>query len=148
MYLATSSNLRDWRIVLDAAGQPLPVAQPRPGKFDSHLVEPGPPAILTERGIVLLYNGKNSKTQPDPALPAGIYTAGQCLFDASDPRRLVDRTDTWFLRPNRAHEVTGQYAAGTTFIEGLVRLNGRWLLYYGAADSFVGVAVCSGSVSE
>jgi len=72
----------------------------------------------------------------------GIYTAGQCLFDARDPRRLIGRTDTWFLRPDRSHEVTGQYVAGTTFIEGLVRHSGRWLLYYGAADSYVGVAVC------
>src|SRR5712692_9899172 len=28
----------------------------RPGKFDSRVVEPGPPPILTERGIVLIYN--------------------------------------------------------------------------------------------
>ena len=142
MYLATSNDLRSWRVVLDDAGEPLPIAKPRPGKFDSHLVEPGPPAMLTDRGILLLYNGKNSKTLPDPALPAGIYTAGQCLFDARDPRRLIARTDTWFLRPDRSHEVTGQYVAGTTFIEGLVRHSGRWLLYYGAADSYVGVAVC------
>jgi predicted GH43/DUF377 family glycosyl hydrolase len=143
MYVATSTDLRNWRIVLNDEGEPLPVASPRPGKFDSHLVEPGPPAILTERGILLLYNGKNSKTAPDPTLPPGIYTAGQLLLDARNPRRLLDRTDTWFLRPQRAHEVTGQYVAGTTFIEGLVRVNGKWLLYYGAADSHVGVAVCN-----
>ncbi|MGB7157964.1 MAG: glycoside hydrolase family 130 protein [Tepidisphaeraceae bacterium] len=142
MHMATSSDLLDWRIVLDDAGEPLTVAQPRPGMFDSYLVEPGPPAIITDHGIVLLYNGKNGKARPDPSLPLGIYTAGQCLFDALDPRRLVDRTDTWFLRPDQAHEVSGQYTAGTTFIEGLVRFNGKWLLYYGAADSFVGVAVC------
>jgi predicted GH43/DUF377 family glycosyl hydrolase len=141
MHLATSNNLRDWSVVLDDAGAPLSIVEPRPGKFDSYLVEPGPPAILTERGIVLLYNGKNGKTQPDPALPVGIYTAGQCLFDPRNPRRLVDRTDTWFLRPDRAHEITGQYTAGTTFIEGLVRWDEKWLLYFGAADSFVGVAV-------
>jgi predicted GH43/DUF377 family glycosyl hydrolase len=146
MHIATSSNLRDWRIVLDDAGAPLNVAQPRPGKFDSYLVEPGPPAILTRHGIVLLYNGKNGKAHPDPALPVGIYTAGQCLFDPHDPRRLVERTDTWFLRPDAAHEITGQYTAGTTFIEGMVRLGGRWLLYFGAADSFVGVAVSDQSV--
>ncbi|QMV17751.1 hypothetical protein GOB94_02835 [Granulicella sp. 5B5] len=37
-------------------------------------------------------------------------------------------------------ERTGQYAAGTTFAEGLVPFNGRWFLYYGTEDSFVGVA--------
>jgi len=37
--------------------------------------------------------------------------------------------------------MSGQYAAGTTFAEGLVYYNQNWFLYYGTADSFVGVAV-------
>jgi predicted GH43/DUF377 family glycosyl hydrolase len=37
--------------------------------------------------------------------------------------------------------MSGQYAAGTTFAEGLVYYNQKWFLYYGTADSFVGVAV-------
>ena len=36
---------------------------------------------------------------------------------------------------------SGQYPAGTTFVEGLVPFRGKWFLYYGTADSFVGVAV-------
>jgi predicted GH43/DUF377 family glycosyl hydrolase len=145
LHVATSDDLRNWRVVTDDAGEPLAVAAPRAGNFDSALVEPGPPAILTDRGIVLLYNGKNSGVHPHPALPPDVYSAGQCLLDARDPRRLLDRTDTWFLRPDQPHEMTGQYVAGTTFIEGLVRWNGKWLLYFGAADSFVGVAVCEGA---
>jgi predicted GH43/DUF377 family glycosyl hydrolase len=142
LHLATSDDLRNWRVVIDDDGEPLVAAAPRPGHFDSGLVEPGPPAILTERGIILLYNGKNGTAHGDPALPAGVYSAGQCLFDASAPHRLIDRTETSFLQPEHAHEVTGQYVAGTTFIEGLVRRQGKWLLYFGAADSFVGVAAC------
>jgi predicted GH43/DUF377 family glycosyl hydrolase len=38
-------------------------------------------------------------------------------------------------------EKSGQYASGTVFIEGLVLHNGKYYLYYGCADSFVGVAV-------
>jgi predicted GH43/DUF377 family glycosyl hydrolase len=38
-------------------------------------------------------------------------------------------------------EKTGQYAAGTTFAEGLVFYQRKWFLYYGAADSRVGVAI-------
>ena len=44
------------------------------------------------------------------------------------------------LKPERAFERAGQYAAGTTFAEGLVFFHSRWLLYYGCADSLVGVA--------
>jgi predicted GH43/DUF377 family glycosyl hydrolase len=39
------------------------------------------------------------------------------------------------------HELTGQYKSGTTFAEGLVRYDSRWFLYYGTADSYVGLAI-------
>ena len=34
-------------------------------KFDSDLVEPGPPAMLTEKGIVLIYNSRNVPSKGD-----------------------------------------------------------------------------------
>ena len=139
--IATSDNLVDWTPLEDANGKPLRVLSPRPGYFDSWLVEAGPPAILTERGIVVLYNAGNSATYGDPALPARVYTGGQALFDARNPVKLLARSDAPFIRPTEDYERTGQYAEGTTFVEGLVPFNGRWYLYYGTADSRVGVAV-------
>ncbi|HZI31722.1 MAG TPA: pesticidal protein Cry15Aa, partial [Candidatus Binatia bacterium] len=112
----------------------------RAGKFDSALAEAGPPAVLTDKGIVVLYNGKNA-THGDTSLPPGVYSAGQALFDAKDPTHLIARTDKPFFQPETAYERTGQYAAGTTFIEGLVYFHNKWFLYYGCADSFVSVAV-------
>jgi predicted GH43/DUF377 family glycosyl hydrolase len=141
--IATSDNLLDWTPLETTDGRALPVLAPRPGYFDSWLVEPGPPAILTDAGIVLLYNAGNSETHGEPSLPPRVYTAGQALFDAHNPIKLIDRTDRPFLRPTEAYERTGQYPEGTTFVEGLVHMNGRWLLYYGSADSRVGVAVSS-----
>ena len=55
--------------------------------------------------------------------------------------KLLDRSDVPFIRPTESYERTGQYRDGTTFCEGLVPFKGRWLLYYGTADSRVGVAV-------
>ncbi|RYD20907.1 MAG: hypothetical protein EOP69_01610, partial [Spirochaetia bacterium] len=115
---------------------------PRQGRFDSGLAECGPPAILTPKGIVLLYNGKNANgDSADPALKPGVYANGQALFDANDPTKLLARSDQPFFKPELSWEATGQYAAGTTFIEGLVYFNEKWFLYYGCADSFVGVAM-------
>ena len=88
----------------------------------------------------LLYNAGNDARIGDPSLPSRVYTAGQALFDATNPLRLLDRTDAPFLRPTEPYEKTGQYKEGTTFVEGLVPFRGRWLLYYGTADSRVGVA--------
>jgi len=139
--VATSDDLVAWTPLEDGTGRPLRVLTPRPGYFDSWLVEAGPPAIMTARGIVLLYNAGNSGTYGDPRLPARVYTGGQALYDARNPVRLIARLDDPFIRPGEDYERTGQYPEGTTFVEGLVPFRGRWHLYYGTADSRVGVAV-------
>jgi predicted GH43/DUF377 family glycosyl hydrolase len=133
--IATSPDLVHWKTIPNVH----PIS-PRPGKFDSTLTEPGPPAIITPNGVLLLYNGKNSGKGGDPDLPADTYAAGQALFDAKNPAKLLQRTDKPFLKPERDYEKTGQYTAGTVFIEGLAHFHGGWLLYYGTADSFIGVA--------
>lgn len=114
----------------------LPVCRPRPGRFDDHLVEPGPAAVLGEHGIALWYNGAK------PGRDAGVYCCGQMLFDALAPGEVIERPAAPFLVPDRAWELSGQNAA-VTFSEGLVRHRGRELLYYGCADSHIGVAVRS-----
>lgn len=141
IHVATSDNLLDWNPVEDADGRPVSVLSPRPGYFDSWLVEAGPPALLSAHGIVVLYNAGNSGLQGDTTLPARVYTAGQALFDARNPLKLLGRSDAPLIRPTEAYERTGQYAEGTTFVEALVPFQGRWFLYYGTADSRVGVAV-------
>jgi len=89
----------------------------------------------------VLYNAGNSGQYGDSTLPARVYTGGQALFDVHNPLRLMARSDVPFIRPTRDYERTGQYPDGTTFVEGLVHFKGRWFLYYGTADSRVGVAV-------
>ena len=91
-------------------GKLVKVLSPRPGYFDSWLVEAGPPAVLTEHGIVLLYNAGNSAEYRCPGLPARVYTAGQALFDAGNPIKLLDRSDAPFIQPTEPYERTGQYA--------------------------------------
>jgi predicted GH43/DUF377 family glycosyl hydrolase len=139
--LATSEDLINWTPLADSDGKVLKVLSARPGYFDSWLVEAGPPAILTDRGIVLIYNAGNSGRFGQVGLPERVYTGGQALFDATNPIRLIARSEQPFIRPTEPYEKTGQYKEGTTFSEGLVRFNGRWFLYYGTADSRVGVAV-------
>jgi len=140
--LAWSENLYDWNPLLDDKGELLAVVRTRPKMFDSDLTECGPPAIITNKGIELFYNGKNATDEnADPNLPKGMYSVGEVVFDPNDPQKVISRSDTCFLKPTLPHEVTGQYKAGTTFAEALVFFKGKWFLYYGTADSFVGVAV-------
>lgn len=140
--LAWSEDLYTWHPLEDEKGALQQLVRARAGYFDSDLTECGPPAVLTDQGILLLYNGKNSESErASKDLPKGTYSVGQILFDPRDPGKVLSRSDKPFLRPSLPHEVTGQYAAGTTFSEGLVHFKGKWFLYYGTADSFVGLAV-------
>ena len=154
IWAAFSDNLLDWTPVEKAPGEAdavplrgqardmpaLKIVLPtRKGKFDSDLVESGPPAMLTDGGILLLYNSRNIPGIGDPALPEGTYTASQALFDKRDPTRLLHRLDSYFLKPDKSYELTGQVNS-VCFIEGLARLNHRWYLYYGTADSKIAVA--------
>lgn len=148
IHLATSQDLIHWMPVEDARGEPVQVLRPRPGRFDSSFPETGPPPVLTQRGIVVIYNGKNAASGGDPQLEANTYSAGEALFDAQNPAHLLARTDDPVLKPTFPYEKTGQYEAGTTFAEGLVCFHHQWLLYYGCADSLVAVAIAPGPGEE
>ena len=140
--LATSDDAIHWTPVEDMHGNPVELLRPRPGHFDSTFPETGPPPILTSAGIVVVYNGKNAaEGGGDPALGPSAYAAGEALFEASNPAHLLTQTDRPVLKPELPYEKTGQYAAGTTFAEGLVFFRGKWFLYYGCADSLVAVAM-------
>lgn len=140
VYAATSDDLVNWTPILDEKNELATVIKPRPQYFDSALTECGPPAILTDKGIVLLYNGKN-QTNDSKRFTAGAYCAGQILTDPKEPMKVLQRLDVPFFRPMASFEKSGQYVDGTVFIEGLVFFKNKWYLYYGCADSQVSVAI-------
>jgi beta-1,2-mannosidase len=137
--LATSPDLIHWTPQEDSQGAPIELLRPRAGYFDSTFPETGPPPVLTDAGIVVMYNGKNAESGGDPDLGPNAYAAGEALFDAHAPAHLLTQADHPDLKPEMPYEKTGQYIAGTTFAEGLVFFHDRWFLYYGCADSLVGV---------
>jgi beta-1,2-mannosidase len=141
VHLASSQDLLDWTPVEDASGKLVTVLSKRDGRFDSQFPEVGVPPILTSNGIVVIYNGKNAARGGDPTLAPETYSAGEALFSADDPAHLLARTDKPIFKPELPFERSGQYIAGTTFAEGLVYFRGKWFLYYGCADSYVGVAI-------
>ncbi len=125
MGLAYSSDLLHWTEATDT-----PILPRRPGMFDSRVVEPGPPPMVTSKGIVLIYNGADDKL---------VYRTGIAIFDLHDPRKLISRTDQPVFAPDRDWEITGQ-VPNVVFVEGAVAKRDRYFLYYGAADKHVGVA--------
>ena len=125
MGLSYSADLIHWTEATQA-----PVLPKRPGKFDSRVVEPGPPPILTSTGIVLVYNGADDNL---------VYRTGVAVFDAHDPRKVLYRSDVPVFSPEKEWEKVGQ-VPNVVFVEGMISLIDRWLFYYGGADKYVGVA--------
>jgi predicted GH43/DUF377 family glycosyl hydrolase len=156
IWCARSDDLINWTPVEMKTGEQPPVklrsqalnmpmlkiALPtRTGKFDSDLVESGPPAMITGRGILLIYNSRNDRSFGDRKLADGTYSAGEVLFDKTNPLRILKRTGTWFMKPEKPYEISGQVNQ-VCFVEGLTVFKGKWFLYYGTADSKIAVA-CS-----
>ncbi len=140
LFMATSPDGIHWEVLENEESKKMiSVLHPRPGFFDSRLVEPGPYALLQENGILLIYNGSNAANVNDPSIPKFTYSAGQALFDKDKPYKLIARTDSSFLRPDKPYERVGEVNE-VCFVEGLVRFKGSWFLYYGTADSKIAVA--------
>ncbi|MDQ3552079.1 MAG: glycoside hydrolase family 130 protein [Bacteroidota bacterium] len=157
IWAATSDDLIKWTPVHYEAGDtpfedPRGIAKeltdlktvlgPRKKKFDSDLIEPGPPAMYTDKGIVLIYNSRNIPEIGDKELAEGTYAAGQVLLDKNDPLKVLARLDDYFMKPEKDYEIAGQVNQ-VCFLEGLVKYKGRWFVYYGTADSKIAVATSS-----
>jgi predicted GH43/DUF377 family glycosyl hydrolase len=125
MGLAYSTDLLHWTEATKA-----PVLPRRPGQFDSRVVEPGPPPILTSDGIVLIYNGGDDKL---------VYRTAVAIFDRKDPRKVLYRSEQPIFAPELEWEKVGQ-VPNVVFVEGMARRGNRFLFYYGGADKDVGVA--------
>jgi predicted GH43/DUF377 family glycosyl hydrolase len=112
-----------------------PVLHPRPGRFDGLLVEPGPSPVLTEDGIVMIYNGARVVTTEHDV--STHYAPGQALFDPMEPGSCLERDTAPFLLPEQLDGREGQMEK-VCFAEGLALFEGGWWLYYGMADSRIG----------
>jgi beta-1,2-mannosidase len=132
MGLSYSTDLIRWTEATEK-----PVLPRRPDQFDSRVVEPGPPPMLTQDEILLVYNGADEKL---------VYRTGIAVFDRKDPRKLISRSDRPVFSPEKDWEKVGQ-VPNVVFVEGMVPLktaqdndNDAFLFYYGGADKYVGVA--------
>jgi predicted GH43/DUF377 family glycosyl hydrolase len=140
--VAWSDDLIKWNVL------PEPAFKKRPGYFDETLCEPGPPPIVTPDGILLIYNGCCGEEQSQEYgnkyrsrwRTVQCYRTGWALFALDDPARLIARCEEPFLIPDREFELWGDEAC-VIFTQGLVHRDGKYFLYYGCADTRIGVAV-------
>lgn len=95
----------------------------------------GAPPIKTKHGWLLFYHAIDEN---DP----GKYKVGAMLLDLNDPTKIIRRAAEPVLEPEEDYE-NGGFKAGVVYVSGAVVKNGELLVYYGASDSYIGVAHAS-----
>ncbi len=96
----------------------------------------GAPPIRTNQGWLEIYHGNREPTAPGDV---GVYSAGAILLDLDDPRRIVRQTEGAIMEPQADFERDG-FVPNVVFPTGVVERDDVLQVYYGAADTYVGVA--------
>jgi predicted GH43/DUF377 family glycosyl hydrolase len=106
---------------------------PRPGMWDSQKIGIAGPPIKTTKGWLLIYHGV-SKT--------GTYRLGAVLLDLKNPAVIISRSVDTIFEPLEEYERVGM-VRNAVFSCGAVLRGDTLYIYYGGADTVVGVATMS-----
>jgi len=137
IWLSESDDLVRWR----ARG---PVMGGRFHYWDEYIGS-GPPPVKTRRGWLHIYHGVATHFGS-----ANIYQAGVVLLDLHDPSKVLGRSRGNILEPREPFELIGQvpnvvFPSGMVVEEfdaqGFALPSSPVKVYYGAADTAVGLAV-------
>lgn len=111
--------------------------------FESVKIGAGPPPIRVEEGWLLVHHGVKgslSKIREWGVEQEGLsYAAGAMILDADDPSKVLARTSEPILAPETADETSGT-VANVVFPTALEDVDGVRYVFYGMADSRIGVA--------
>ncbi|MBC8153083.1 MAG: glycoside hydrolase family 130 protein [Bacteroidetes bacterium] len=100
--------------------------------WEGQKIGAGPEPLLTDEGWLVLYHGANSGHE---------YALALALLDKNDPAIVLDRSSVPLLTPELSWERAG-FFPNVVFSNGWIQWphTGRIWVYYGAADSGVGLA--------
>jgi predicted GH43/DUF377 family glycosyl hydrolase len=129
MWLSYSPDLHHW-------GDHKLLLEGRDGAWwDAGKIGLGPPPLETADGWLVMYHGVRL-TSDGP-----IYRAGLALLDLEDPGTVLHKVDEWVFGPEAPYEMTGDVGR-VVFPCGWIldEPGDRLLMYYGAADSVIGLA--------
>ena len=132
MWISYSPDLRHW-------GDHSLLLEARDGAWwDAGKIGLGPPPLETPEGWLILYHGVRT-TSDGP-----IYRVGLALLDLEDPTVVLHRTDEWVFGPAAPYEISGDVGRVVFPCGWILRpAEDRLDVYYGAADTVVGLATAS-----
>jgi len=105
--------------------------RPRDTTWDSRRIGGTSPPIETEYGWICFYHGISKRT--------GHYNVRAALLDRNDPSKIIYRTHDPLLEPTMPYEKNG-IVSNVVFPCGAVLMKDALYVYYGGADTVVGVA--------
>ena len=106
---------------------------PRPGMWDSQKIGIAGPPIKTKKGWLLIYHGVSK---------SGTYRLGVVLLDLKNPSLVISRSVDAILEPLEEYERQG-LVHNVVFSCGVVLRGDTLFIYYGGADTVLGVAKVS-----
>lgn len=106
------------------------VLRTRENSWESSRIGIGPPPLRIPQGWLLIYHGVDA---------SNTYRLGAALLAPDDPFRVIARQEQPILEPQLPWEQKGLIDQ-VVFSCGAVDDGDRWLIYYGAADTVIGVA--------
>lgn len=100
----------------------------------------GPPPVRVPEGWLLIHHGVTGQIAEGWAPQTHVhYAAGAMLLDPADPARVLARTDHPLLAPETPDEVSG-IVPNVVFPTAVEEVDGQRFVFYGMADSRIGVA--------
>jgi predicted GH43/DUF377 family glycosyl hydrolase len=132
MWVSYSSDLRQW------GGHKLMMEARLGGWWDANKIGLSPPPLETTEGWLVIYHGVR-QTSGGP-----LYRLGLALFDLETPERCLKRTEEWVFGPEEPYERQGDVGNVVFPCGYTVAPDGDTIhLYYGAADTSIGLAIGS-----
>jgi predicted GH43/DUF377 family glycosyl hydrolase len=101
--------------------------------FEGRHVGGGAPAIKTKYGWLMIYHAVQENNDNR------IYHAAAALFDEKNPAKLIAKLPYPLFSPEEDYELSG-HVNNVVFPTGTAVFDDRLYIYYGAADSHIGVA--------
>ncbi|MEV7692347.1 glycosidase [Microbacterium sp. NPDC089189] len=109
--------------------------------FEALKIGGGPPPLRVPEGWLVLHHGVTGVIDSAFSQQQKVnYAAGALLLDADDPRRVLARTPEPLLAPETADERSG-IVPNVVFPTAIEEIDGRHFVFYGMADSKIGVAL-------
>lgn len=108
--------------------------------FEESKIGGGPAPLRVPEGWLVLHHGVTGANTTGFELAYGArYTAGAMLLDHEDPRHVLSRTSEPLLVPETGDEMQGTLG-NVVFPTAIEEIDGRRFVFYGMADSKIGVA--------